>query len=105
MIFVIGQDIIKFMKTIKLNIGKTLKVSKINLVQVMHENLRPHFMANQYGRHYMPAYTLGLACNYEWIVWISYVSDKNIVCGQYDVLEHILSEAEYLKLIGYDEEI
>lgn len=103
MIFVIGQNITKFMKTIKLNIGKTLKVSKINLVQVTREYLHPHFMATEYARHYMPAYTLGLACGYKWIVWISYISDKNIFCGQYDVLEHKISEAEYLKLIGYEE--
>ena len=93
------------MKTVKLNIGKTLKVSKINSVQIMHEQCRPHFDATHYGRHYMPAYTLGLACGYEWIVWISYVSAKNILCGHYDVLEHVLTKAEYLKLIGYDEKI
>lgn len=93
------------MKTIKLNIGKTLKVSKINLVQIMHEQFHPQFEAIHYGRHYTADYTLGLACNCKWIVWMSYVSDKNILCGQYDVLEHILSKAEYLKLIGYDEEI
>ena len=91
------------MKTIKLNIGKTLKVSKINLVQIMHGPLFPQSTATHYGRHYMPAYTLGLACEYKYIVWISYISTKNIACGQYDVLEHRLSEAEYLKLIGYEE--
>lgn len=105
MIFVIGQDITKFMKTIKLNIGKTLKVSRINLVQVMHEQFHPKFDAIHYGRHYTSAYTLALACDYKWLVWISYVSAKNILCGQYDILEHRLSETEYLKLIGYDEEI
>ena len=91
------------MRTIKLNIGKTLKVSKINFVQVMHERLRPHFNATQYGRHYMSAYTLGLACDYKYFIWISYISVKNTICGQYDVLEHRLSEVEYLKLIGYEE--
>lgn len=91
------------MKTIKLNIGKTLEVSKITFVHIMHEHLHPHFKAAHYGRHYMPAYTLGLACGYEYLVWINYVSTKNILCGQYDVLEHRLSEAEYLKLIGYEE--
>lgn len=91
------------MKTIKLNVGKTLKISKINYVRIEFQRLLPRYNAAQYGRHYTPAYTLGLACGYRWVVRISYISVKNILCGQYDVLEHKLSETEYLKLIGYEE--